>query len=150
MPVEALTWLPVAARVRLGIRMMDSAVDHAIPTSVFHAVRDGRARLSDGRHELMWADVPAVIAHIDRWLTTRGIAADAPVALECPNTLAGALSLLALLHRGATFVFVPHPGAHTASGPLPSFLTHRLRVAHPGTGDPVALDRPESFLAVHA
>jgi acyl-CoA synthetase (AMP-forming)/AMP-acid ligase II len=134
--------------------MMDFAVNHAIPTSVFDTARGAPARLSDGRQELGWADVLTAITAIDRWLTARGIAADAPVALEAANTLAGALSVLALLHRGSTFVLVPHPGPHAAAPVLPRFVTHRLRVVHPSqvspAGDPLALDRPGSFLAVHA
>jgi acyl-coenzyme A synthetase/AMP-(fatty) acid ligase len=129
--------------------MMDSVVGHAIPASVFATARG--ARLSDGRHEMMWADVPAAIANLDRWLTARGITAATPVALECANTVASALCVLTLLHRGSTFVLVPHPGAKAGSGPVPSFLGYRLRVAHPApAGEAVALERPESFLAVHA
>lgn len=130
--------------------MVDLASNHAIVTSVFDTGPCAGAHLSDGRHEVVGADVPPALATIDAFLTAHGIAAHDPVVLECTNTVPGALALLALLRRGTTVVLVPYPGANAPSGPLPRFVTRRIRVAHPSMyrGE-VALDQPASFLTLH-
>ncbi|WP_437949305.1 fatty acid--CoA ligase family protein [Sorangium sp. So ce296] len=100
-----------------------------------------------------WTAIDDVIAAIEAFLRERGIAPDDMLALESANSVPGALTLLALLSRGASFAFLPAPVSTAPAQPLPRFLRHRIRVRSPlaeGKGDPVSLLRPETFLEVRA
>lgn len=119
-------------------------------TSYIAAALAGSSTLSDGHRTLAWADVPDALAALDAFFDEQGIAPHEPVALECANSVPGALALLALLQRGATVVLLPHPGraeVSASSAPLPLFLTRRLRVRPAGSdGDAGALRSPAVFL----
>jgi len=83
--------------------------------------------LSDGSATLERADLPRILAEIDTFLTDVGISVDRPVVFECANSLGDALTLLALLARGSTFVLVPVKSTEIGH-PHPRFASHRIRV----------------------
>jgi acyl-coenzyme A synthetase/AMP-(fatty) acid ligase len=122
----------------------------AIFTSTFEAALSGSATLSDGRQEFAWASVPRALAALATFFDEQGLAPRDPVALECASSVPGALTLLALLSRGATVVLLPHPGIAIPNAPLPSFVTRRLRVRHPSVeGQAISAWHPETFVEAH-
>ncbi|WP_159397257.1 class I adenylate-forming enzyme family protein [Sorangium cellulosum] len=109
--------------------------------------------MSDGTLQVDWATIDSALAAIEAFLGEHGIAADDMLALESVNSVPGALTLLALLSRGASFAFLPAPGPTAPAQPLPRFLRHRISVRSPlaeGRRGPVSLLRPETFLELRA
>src|SRR3569832_2778052 len=101
--------LESAPSVTLDLRTAQSILRACLSTAAA-----SRSTLSDGQQVLAWARVPAVLDALDAYFSSQGIQAAAPVALECPNTVAGALCLLALLWRGERVVQLPQRGVAAA------------------------------------
>lgn len=105
--------------------------------------------ISDGRSSVSRLELGELVAACDAALTARGVSSAEPASLECPDTLAGVVALLALLLRGQTFVLQP-PGR----GVVPRFVTWRITVPIDGaievdpaqslTCAPLAAERPLS------
>lgn len=105
--------------------------------------------LSDGRLTLEWSLAREPLRILDTFLTESGVVPHDPVALECPNSVPGALTLLALLSRGATVALLPLPGRMDLAQPPPRFLRQLLRVRSPHlAGPPSSLLEPATFLEV--
>lgn len=102
--------------------------------------------LSDAHLQVPGATGLAALATIDEFLRERGLPPGIPVLLECPNTVPGALVLLALIARGTTLVLTP-PAPTTTAALAPRFVGARLRLTNhsPQTTAPLA---PEQFLDV--
>lgn len=87
--------------------------------------------LTDGTLTCQYPDIKSVIDTLDRYLSDQGISADDCIALECNNTLPGALSLLVMLQRRQGFVLLPpSENREDASDlkPIPRFCTWRIRI----------------------
>jgi acyl-coenzyme A synthetase/AMP-(fatty) acid ligase len=105
--------------------------------------------LSDGKLTLEWAQVGKSVLALETFLTESGVARYDPVALECPNSVPGVLTLLALLFRGTTTALLAPPSRLDLSQPPPRFLRHLLRVRSPLlSGSPISLVQPATFLDV--
>lgn len=89
--------------------------------------------LSDGRVSLPRVRLDEQLTAVDAFLVDRGLSWEEPVALECPDTVAGAVVLLALLARGQTVVLLP-----AARAAVPRFVRWRLVLA--------AADGPAEFV----
>jgi acyl-CoA synthetase (AMP-forming)/AMP-acid ligase II len=107
--------------------------------------------LTDGRHTVTYAGTTPLLERLDRHLGRHGVTPRHPVALECSQSVAGALALLHLLSRAYSVVLLPELGdsAKEAGTPrfIPSFCSHTVTAsgkAGPGDGF------PESALAVEA
>lgn len=86
--------------------------------------------LTDGLWVITYAEVPAHWAAIHAFFAQRGVNARHCLAVECPNTLAGALLLLYLLQQEISFVLLPPSEQQEASQwkPIPHFCQARLVV----------------------
>lgn len=113
----------------------------------------GSGVLSDAHLQVPTSAGLTALATIDECLRERGLVPEIPVLLECPNTVPGALVLLALIARGTTLVLTAPAApnalapAAPAATPAPRFVGARLRIRNdsPGAADPLA---PAQFLDI--
>lgn len=127
----------VMAGSSLGAREVDEIVRPDLDTTI-----------TDGAATLSRAELPRVIDVIDTFLDDVGIATDRPVVFECANTLGDALTLLALLIRGSSFVLLPAQVGGSVL-PLPRFACHRIWVTRhcsERASPTVPWDDPSSFV----
>ena len=104
--------------------------------------------LTDGTVALSYAELAHRIVALAEDIAWRGVAPGQVVALEAPNTVAGALVLLALLSRGLSVVLLP-PDRTAARPPLPRFCRHSLVVrGQLADAARIDLDRVDSFLQI--
>ncbi|MGH8475381.1 MAG: class I adenylate-forming enzyme family protein [Methylococcales bacterium] len=88
--------------------------------------------LTDGRLTWHYRDILPIVERIARHLADNGIAARDCPAIECRNSVPGALALIALLHAGIGFVLLPPSESDDQPSefkPIPRFCGHRLSVA---------------------
>ncbi len=109
--------------------------------------------MTDGRFTCAYGDLPGRLDDICRYLDTLGAGADAVPALECINSTAGVLTLLALLRRGSHFLLNPGSGnvepTDSNLKPVARFCTHRIVVLRaPPEAPPDWLETPGNFLSV--
>jgi acyl-CoA synthetase (AMP-forming)/AMP-acid ligase II len=102
--------------------------------------------LTDGRHTVTYAEAASLLDRLDGELARRGVSRGRPVAVECSQSVAGALALLHLLSRAYSAVLLPALGepskeAGTARF-VPSFCSHVITAAAagalPGAADAAA------------
>ena len=79
------------------------------------AASSGARILTDGRFACSYFELPDLLEGIDRHLGDQGIDVAEIPALECINTLPGALTLLALLYKGRRFLLLPGTGDRETS-----------------------------------
>ena len=85
--------------------------------------------IGDGQLTCRYGDAPALLSQIEAFLAARGIGPETCVAVECPNSLPGALLLMSLLRMGSGFAMAPPPAAANSDlKPIPRFCQHRLTV----------------------
>jgi acyl-coenzyme A synthetase/AMP-(fatty) acid ligase len=84
--------------------------------------------LSDGEFTCTYGETPALLNAIERYLTEQGVESGARVAVECVNSLAGALLMLTLLRKGGSFALTPAASGAMELKPAPRFCSHRLTV----------------------
>src|ERR1700680_4270042 len=63
--------------------------------------------ITDGQFSCCYAEAPTALKQIEIFLAEQGIDRDVCVAVECINSLAGALLILALFQRGNSFILTP-------------------------------------------
>ena len=90
------------------------------------AVRD--RVLTDGRHSVSYGEAVPLLERLDELFARRGASLRHPVAVECSQSVAGALVLLHLLSREYDVVLLPELGesAKETGTPrfIPSFCSH--------------------------
>jgi acyl-coenzyme A synthetase/AMP-(fatty) acid ligase len=95
--------------------------------------------ICDGEQRCSYAALPPVLMAADKALSNAGLGAEDCILLACDNTLPSALSLLALLHAGRSFVMVPHAGAQNLKSlDTPQSITFcrwRLEAGPAGNGE---------------
>ncbi len=91
--------------------------------------------ITDGQATYKYGELPALLEEVERYLRERGIGSTACLAVECGNSLPGALLLIALLRNGNSFILMP-PAANGELKPTPHFCSDRVTVlpAQPGDG----------------
>lgn len=106
-----------------------------------------RSVLTDGRLSLPYAELGGHLGPLEHFFTSRGVLPGAVLAVECVNSVAGALTLLSLLSRGFSLVLLPHPGKAAPRPEVPRFCHHRVTVRSMlvDAAD-VSLRHPETFL----
>lgn len=95
--------------------------------------------LTDGQHTVTYGELPARLAAYHAFFVRQGIGPGECLAVECPNTVAGALLILYLLQEEISFVLLP-PSEQTEASvwkPVPRFCHARLVVERSATGDPL-------------
>jgi acyl-coenzyme A synthetase/AMP-(fatty) acid ligase len=106
--------------------------------------------LTDGQFTLTYAALPRLLAEIDGYFGRQLGGRGSCLAVECPNSVPGALTLLYLLQQEISFVLLPpsEQGEQTSAWrPIPGFCQYRLAVKRA----PVAttaewLHAPENFM----
>jgi acyl-CoA synthetase (AMP-forming)/AMP-acid ligase II len=90
------------------------------------AVRQGV--ITDGRHSVSYADTARLLEELDGHFARGGVTRHQPLALECSQTVAGALAILYVLSREYDVVLLPEleETAKEAGTPrfIPSFCSH--------------------------
>ncbi len=139
-----------------NLSQMSSAIELAAPDgpalvrwlSADPKVRD--RQMTDGRHTISYAEVGTSLDRLDARFTGSGLAPDHPVALECSQSVVGALALLYLLGRQYDVVLLPELGesAKEAGTPrfIPSFCSHVVTAAPRSASD--GPDLPEDGILV--
>jgi acyl-coenzyme A synthetase/AMP-(fatty) acid ligase len=105
--------------------------------------------MTDGRATVSYAELPELLERLDARFAQCGVTASRPVALECSQSVAGALAILYLLSREHDVVLLPELGESSkeAGTPrfIPSFCSHVLTAAAGGTADAVAIAANDGF-----
>lgn len=107
----------------------------------------GGNTLSDAHRQVTYAEIPALLDRIDDLWTRHGIQASQPIALECSQSVAGALAVLHVLHRGYDVVLLPEP-SETVPRSVPSFCTHVVTATEEAAEDGAGF--PEGHLQITA
>lgn len=87
--------------------------------------------LTDGQFSCTYGELPARLAMLDAYFQQQGIGAATCLAVECPNSVPGALTILYLLQQGIGFVLLPPAEQEEQASelkPLPHFCAQRLVV----------------------
>jgi acyl-coenzyme A synthetase/AMP-(fatty) acid ligase len=85
--------------------------------------------LTDGRQTVTYAGTAPLLERLDGHFARHGVTPRHPVALECSQSVAGALALLHLLSRGYDVVLLPELETAKESGTprfIPSFCSHAV------------------------
>lgn len=110
--------------------------------------------LTDGQFTLTYAALPRLLAEIDNYFAHQGSADSGCLAVECPNTIPGALTLLYLLQQEISFVLLPPSEQEeqaSAWKPIPPFCQARLVVKRAPAKAPSAwAETPADFLGFEA
>ena len=110
--------------------------------------------LTDGQFTLTYAALPRLLAEIDDYFERQGSGYGSCLAVECPNTVPGALTLLYLLQQEISFVLLPpsEQGDQTSAWkPIPRFCQSRLVVKRAPAEAPSAwAETPADFLGFEA
>src|SRR5215212_4304461 len=109
--------------------------------------------LTDGRHTVSYAEAARLLDRLDESFRRSGATLRHPVAVECSQSVAGALALLHLLSRAYDVVLLPELGesAKEAGTPrfIPSFCSHVVTAfARPGFESPedaIRIEAHEAF-----
>lgn len=78
--------------------------------------------LTDGRHTLSYAGTAHLLDRLDERFASAGATRRHPVALECSQSVAGALALLYLLSREHDVVLLPELGESAKESGTPRFI----------------------------
>ncbi|MEB4591253.1 class I adenylate-forming enzyme family protein [Candidatus Thiothrix sp. Deng01] len=88
--------------------------------------------ITDGASACTYAELPALLDQLGNLLQAQGVGSGDCVAVECANSLAGALTLLYLLQQGRSFMLLPPTGKQDQDlKPVPAFCQYRLVIAPP-------------------
>jgi acyl-CoA synthetase (AMP-forming)/AMP-acid ligase II len=82
----------------------------------------GDRGLADGRHTVSYAEAPRLLDAIDARCARAGMTGRQPLALECSQSVAGALALLWVLSRGHDAVLLPELAAASKEAGTPRFI----------------------------
>jgi acyl-coenzyme A synthetase/AMP-(fatty) acid ligase len=95
------------------------------------AVRD--RLIADAHHSIAYADLPELLHRLDSHLARGGVTGDVPLALECSQSLAGAVAIAYALSRARSVVLLPDlTDLSKEAGQarfIPSFCSHVVTAA---------------------
>ena len=113
----------------------------------------GRNTLSDSQRRVSYAEVPALLDRLDEFWTRHAVEPSAVVALECSQSVAGALVVLLALHRGHDVVLLPEP-SEKVPRTVPNFCTHVItateEASEPDADFPEGSGFPERYVQIVA
>jgi acyl-CoA synthetase (AMP-forming)/AMP-acid ligase II len=78
--------------------------------------------LTDGRHTVSYAEAARLLDRLDEAFARSGVTKRHPVALECSQSVAGALALLFVLSREHDVVLLPELGESSKESGTPRFI----------------------------
>lgn len=104
---------------------------------VARATRSQKNVLTDGRLTCLYEEIPYLLKVIDHYLLEQGITRECCLALECTNSVPGALTLLCLLQHRYRFMLLPPINTSTKDKgadlkPLPQMCHYRLTMKPAG------------------
>lgn len=106
--------------------------------------------LTDGQFTAPYTALPGLLESFTAYFTQHGIGRNTCLAVECPNSLPGALTLLYLLQQEISFVLLPpsEQGEQASAWkPVPRFCPYRLVVKRAAADTPADWGyRPAHFL----
>ena len=110
--------------------------------------------LTDGQFTVSYRALPDTLAAFATYFAMHGVDQKHCLAVESPNTIPGALTLLYLLQQGRSFVLLPpsEQAEHeSAWRPIPQFCHARLVIKRaPTAADEAWALQPANFLVVEA
>ena len=109
--------------------------------------------LTDGVHTVSYAEAAGLLDRFDERLARLGVAFRHPVAVECSQTVAGALAILHLLSRAYDVVLLPELGSAKESGTprfIPRFCSHVVTAPAPASRARAGADLVEEGLVIAA
>lgn len=137
------------APIQLLPFLRDAQVPYGFVERALRAGSSGGGTLSDGSLRVSWQESSGLLQQISAFLEDKGCAPQEPVALMCCNSVAGALTLLALLLSGRSFGLFPETDGRGGDTVVPRLFRYQLALlAKSSDGGNVSLARPESFLRV--
>lgn len=78
--------------------------------------------ITDGRHTVSYAEAARLLEELDACCARSGVTKRHPLALECSQTVAGALALLWVLSRGHDVVLLPELAESSKEAGTPRFI----------------------------
>jgi acyl-CoA synthetase (AMP-forming)/AMP-acid ligase II len=109
--------------------------------------------LADTHDICVYPQIPAFLDEIQRFVASSGVRREDCVALELNNSVRAALSVLALLDGGYSFLALPVPGQGARSGgnaiAAPELSRWVLTVAGGGSVERARLDAPATYLSIY-
>lgn len=104
--------------------------------------------LTDGQYTCTYRELPDIFAGLRDGFRERGIGLDPCLALECENSLPGALLLLYVLEGGYDFVLLPKPAEGCRAAPVAiSFCRYRVTTVTMGSDQKTEID-PSQFIHI--
>jgi acyl-coenzyme A synthetase/AMP-(fatty) acid ligase len=98
---------------------------------------DTRANiLTDGQITCTYGEFPGLLDRVRERMSEAGVSPETSIAVECINSVPGALLLLALLRDGASFVVTPPAANNVELKPTPHFCRWRITVQPASSADP--------------
>jgi acyl-coenzyme A synthetase/AMP-(fatty) acid ligase len=96
--------------------MTEHTLFHSLIRDVVAHPRSGASVLADRHQQCAYAEIPGFLEQIQRLLLNQGIRAGDALVLELNNSVRAALSVLALLDAGVSFMTMPVPGQGARAG----------------------------------
>lgn len=109
--------------------------------------------LTDGQYACSYEDLPDAFEHLERFFLTHSIRPETCLALECPNSVPGALTLLYLLAKGHGFALLPPSNqgeTNLSLKPVPNFCQYRIMINRLPDDASAWQEAPQTFLTVEA
>ena len=78
--------------------------------------------LSDDSRKVSYRELPEIFDRFDVYFSRQGVTADRPLALECSQSIPGALALIYFMSRGYDLVLLPELGAQSKEVGTPRFI----------------------------
>ncbi len=86
--------------------------------------------ITDGQLTVTYGELPSMLQSIGDYFLAHEINAQHCLALECPNTLPSALTVLSLMRQGISFFLLPQQENQPDLKPVPQFCQYRIVVKH--------------------
>lgn len=109
--------------------------------------------ITDGQRTVTYGELPSILQSLGNYLTQE-IDPTHCIALECPNSVPGALTILSLMDRKISFLLLPQVQNNQSDlKPVPQFCQYRIVVSlgTSDTGTDTGTDwsqHPERFLTI--
>jgi len=105
--------------------------------------------ITDGRLTFTYDELPSILPAIGNHFLAYDIDPRQCLALECPNSVPSALTVLALMQQGINFFLLPQQENQPDLKPVPQFCQYRIVVKHAASnGDAAWAQQPEQFLTI--
>jgi acyl-coenzyme A synthetase/AMP-(fatty) acid ligase len=107
----------------------------SILAEVARSADSRRNILTDGQFTCSYGDLPGLLDQVLGRLRETGVTGDTSIAVECINSVPGALLLLALFREGWSFIVTPPAATSQELKPTPHFCRFHITVLPAAVGD---------------